>query len=244
MNEIFERTAGLLGEEGLFRLSRSAVAVFGVGGVGSHCIEALARSGVGTLFLVDADRVAASNINRQSIALLSTVGRPKTEVMKEKISDINPDCQVETSEAFLLPENISEIFGRFSQKPDYIIDAIDTVSAKLALAVYAKEHEIPIIASMGTGNKLHPELFRVADISQTSVCPLCRVMRRELKKREIHSLKVLYSEEVPRKPALDISLPDNEKSPGRMAPASISFVPPVAGLFIAGEVIRDICQVN
>lgn len=238
-NEIFIRTSQLLGEDGFAKLTNSAVAVFGLGGVGSHCAEALARSGIGTLFLIDSDTVAPSNINRQSIALISTIGKKKTDVLKEKIKDINPDCIVETSDSFVLPENIDEVFSSCPKKPDYIIDAIDTVSAKLALVSYAKEHDIRIISSMGTGNKLHPEMFKIADINKTSVCPLCRVMRRELKKREIYKLKVLYSEEAPRTPQTE----GEQKPSGRPAPASIAFVPPVAGLLIAGEVIRDLSGV-
>ena len=180
--------------------------------------------------------MAPSNINRQSIALLSTVGQKKTDVMKEKIADINPECSVFTSSAFVLPENLREAFSSCPVKPDYIIDAIDTVSAKLALVSYAWEEGIPILSSMGTGNKLHPEAFRIGDIYSTSVCPLCRVMRRELKKREIPALKVLYSEETPRRP----ETPGETKGSGRPAPASIAFVPPVAGLLIAGEVIREL----
>ena len=240
MNEIFIRTAQILGEEGFMKLQHASVAVFGLGGVGSHCAEALARSGVGKLFLIDSDAVAPSNINRQSIALISTIGRKKTEVLKEKIADINPECEVYLCESFVLPDNIEEVFSHFPGKLDYIIDAIDTVSAKLALVSYAKETGTPIISSMGTGNKLHPELFKIADINKTNVCPLCRVMRRELKKREISHLKVLYSEEVPRTPQTE----GEEKSSGRPAPASIAFVPPVAGLIIAGEVIRDISGVS
>jgi len=240
MRDIFTRTIQILGEDGFSLLSRSCIAVFGLGGVGSHCAEALARSGVGQLFLIDSDCVALSNINRQSIALLSTVGKKKTQVFAEKIADINPDCAVTVCDSFVLPENIGEVFSVCPQKPDYIIDAIDTVSAKIALAVYARDHEIPIISSMGTGNKLHPELFKIADIYETSVCPLCRVMRRELKKKEIPALKVLYSEEPPRVS----KAAGEEKSSGRPAPASISFVPPVAGLLIAGEVIRSLSGVS
>lgn len=240
MNEIFIRTAQILGEDGFQKLQNSAVAVFGLGGVGSHCAEALARSGVGTLFLIDSDVVAPSNINRQSIALISTIGRKKTEVLKEKIRDINPDCQVVLCDSFVLPDNIDEVFAHFPGTLDYIIDAIDTVSAKLALVSYAKEHDIPIICSMGTGNKLHPEMFKISDIYKTNVCPLCRVMRRELKKRDIAHLKVLYSEEIPHTPQAE----GEEKSSGRPAPASIAFVPPVAGLIIAGEVIREISGVS
>lgn len=240
MNEIFTRTIQLLGEEGFLRLSEASVAVFGLGGVGSHCVEALARSGIGKLFLIDSDTVAPSNINRQSIALLSTIGRKKTELLKEKIADINPDCQVTDISSFVLPENLDEVFSSFPGTPDYIVDAIDTVSSKIALAVYARDHEIPILSSMGTGNKLHPELFQITDIYKTSVCPLCRVMRRELKKREVFSLKVLYSEEVPVVPHSE----GETKGSGRPAPASISFVPPVAGLLIAGEVIRTLSRVS
>lgn len=240
MNEIFIRTAQILGDDGFEKLQNSSVAVFGLGGVGSHCAEALARSGVGKLFLIDSDCVAPSNINRQSIALISTIGKKKTDVLKEKIADINPDCQVFLCDLFVLPENMDEVFSCFPGKPDYIIDAIDTVSAKLALVSYAKGHEIPIICSMGTGNKLHPEMFKISDIYKTNVCPLCRVMRRELKKRDISRLKVLYSEEIPRTPQAE----GEQKSSGRPAPASIAFVPPVAGLMIAGEVIRELSGVS
>ena len=209
--------------------------VLGVGGVGSHCIEALARSGVGHLVLVDHDTVSLTNINRQSIAYHSTIGRYKTEVMKERIADICPETQVTTHETFILPENLEEIF---KERPDYIIDAIDTVTAKIALAQKALEGGIPIISSMGTGNKLHGEMFEIADISKTSVCPLCKVMRKELKARGIRHLKVLYSKEMP----VDVSDRETEEDAGRRRalPGSISFVPPVAGLLIAGEAIRDL----
>lgn len=235
----FSRTELLIGEEGLNRLRESTILVFGVGGVGSHCIEALARSGVGYLILVDPDQVALTNINRQSIAYHSTFGRYKTHVMRERILDINPQAVVETREMFVLPDNLEGLFSGFSGMPDYIIDAIDTVSAKLALAGYAYDHQIPLLASMGTGNKLHPELFEIADIYETSVCPLCKVMRRELKRRGIPSLKVLYSKEVPRKPGTT-----EENTGKRVTPASISFVPPVAGLLMAGEVIRDLTGIS
>ena len=209
--------------------------VLGVGGVGSHCIEALARSGVGRLILVDNDKVSLTNINRQSIAYHSTIGRYKTEVMKERIADICPETQVTTHETFILPENLEEIF---KERPDYIIDAIDTVTAKIALAQKALEGGIPIISSMGPGNKLHGEMFEIADISKTSVCPLCKVMRKELKARGIRHLKVLYSKEMP----VDVSDRETEEDAGRRRalPGSISFVPPVAGLLIAGEAIRDL----
>nr|WP_317283075.1 tRNA threonylcarbamoyladenosine dehydratase [uncultured Sellimonas sp.] len=231
----FSRTELLLGEEGLNRLKKSTVMVLGVGGVGSHCIEALARCGAGKLILVDNDKVSLTNINRQSIAFHSTIGQYKTQVMKEKIADISPETKVVTYETFVLPENMEEIF---MERPDYIIDAIDTVTAKLALAEYADKHQIPIISSMGTGNKLHPELFEITDIQKTSVCPLCKVMRRELKKRGIYHLKVLYSPEKP----VDTSKRETGEDKGqrRSLPGSISFVPPVAGLIIAGEVIREL----
>ena len=231
----FSRTELLLGTEGMDRLRHSCVTVLGVGGVGSHCIEALARSGVGHLILVDHDKVSLTNINRQSIALHSTVGQYKTKVMKAKIADISPEIQVMTYEEFVLEENLEQVF---EIRPDYIVDAIDTVTAKLAVAEYAKEHQIPLISSMGTGNKLHPEMFEIDDIRNTSVCPLCRVMRKELKKRNVESLKVLYSKEKP----VDISdrVTGEEKGARRSLPGSISFVPPVAGLMIAGEVIRNL----
>lgn len=235
----FSRTELLIGAEALERIRKATVMVFGVGGVGSHCIEALARSGVGKLILIDNDTVSLTNINRQSIALHSTVGRYKTEVMKEKIADICPEIQVETYEMFVLPENLESLFV---EKPDYIVDAIDTVTAKIAIVQLAQRMDIPIISSMGTGNKLHPELFEIADLSKTSVCPLCKVMRKELKARGIYHLKVLYSKEQP----IDVSARDSgeEKGQRRSLPGSISFVPPTAGLLIAGEVIRELAKSN
>ena len=235
----FSRTELLIGEEGLKRLANATVMVLGVGGVGSHCIEALARSGVGTLILVDNDKVSRTNINRQSIAYLSTVGDYKTKLMKDRIDDICPSINVFTYETFILPDNLNEIFER---EVDYIVDAIDTVTAKLAVAEYAKEHQIPLISCMGTGNKLHPELFEITDISKTSVCPLCKVMRKELKERGIHHLKVLYSKEKPVKTSARST--GEDKGMRRSLPGSISFVPPVAGLLIAGEVIREIAGVE
>lgn len=231
----FSRTELLIGEEALGKLRRTTVLVLGVGGVGSHCIEALARSGMGRLILVDNDKVSLTNINRQSIAYHSTVGRYKTEIMKERIHDICPETEVLTYETFVLPENIEEIF---KIRPDYIIDAIDTVTAKLAVIEKAKKEEIPLISCMGTGNKLHPELFEIADISSTSVCPLCKVMRKELKARGTHGVKVLYSKEKP----VDVSGKETgeEKGSKRSLPGSISFTPPVAGLLIAGEAVREI----
>jgi len=234
----FSRTERLIGQDALTRLSSSTVLVFGVGGVGSHCIEALARSGIGHLILVDPDPVSITNINRQSIAFHSTVGRYKTHVMRERILDINPQAIVDTWETFVLPENLDTFFGNLTGPVDYIIDAIDTVSAKLAIASLADSLQIPLIASMGTGNKLHPEEFEITDINNTSVCPLCRVMRRELKRLGIPALKVLYSREVPLKPVC----PVQEETGKRSVPGSISFVPPVAGLLIAGEVIRQLAE--
>ena len=236
LNE-YSRTELLIGKTGMERLRAASVMVFGVGGVGSHCIEALARSGVGRLTLIDNDTVSLTNINRQSIAYHSTIGRYKTEVMKERIRDINPEICVKTYEMFVLPDNLEALF---EEKPDYVIDAIDTVTAKLALVELALRLDIPVISSMGTGNKLHPEMFEITDLSKTSVCPLCKVMRKELKARGIYHLKVLYSKEKP----IDTSERDTGEDKGqrRSIPGSISFVPPAAGLLIAGEALRDIIE--
>lgn len=235
----FSRTELLIGKEGLERVRRASVLVFGVGGVGSHCIEAMARSGVGKLILVDNDTVSLTNINRQSIAYHSTVGQCKTRLMKARIQDISPHTEVVTYETFVLEGNLEPMFA---EGPDYIVDAIDTVTAKLAIAKKAKEKGIPLISCMGTGNKLHPELFEITDIYKTSVCPLCKVMRKELKARGIDSLKVLYSKEKP----VDIKGKETgeEKGQRRSLPGSISFVPPVAGLLIAGEVVRALAGVE
>lgn len=226
MQEQFVRTALLVGREGVERLEKKKVAVFGIGGVGGHVAEALARSGVGRFLLVDSDRVALSNVNRQIIATLDTVGRFKTEVMRERIMSINSWAQVEGRECFFLPEN-AHTFD-FSDC-DYVVDAVDTVTAKLELIQCARRAGVPVISSMGAGNKLDPTRFEVADIYETSVCPLARVMRRELRKRGVDSLKVVYSREEAMKP------------PGADIPGSVAFVPSVAGLIIAGEVIRDLC---
>lgn len=233
----FSRTELLIGPEAMARLKSSEVMVFGVGGVGSHCIDALARSGIGSLVLIDNDRVSLTNINRQSVAYHHTIGKYKTKVMQEQIREICPDIRVETRERFILKDNLSDLFER---KPDYIVDAVDTVTAKLSIVEWAKRLEIPLISSMGTGNKLHPELFEITDLSRTSVCPLCKVMRRELKARGITHLKVLYSKEVP----ADVSgrITEEEKGQRRSVPGSISFVPPVAGLLIAGEVVRTLAK--
>lgn len=232
----FERTRRVIGSEGMERLKRAVVMVLGVGGVGGQCIEALARSGVGHLILVDADRVSETNINRQIIALHSTIGRLKTEVMKERISDICPETRVTTYETFVLEENLQEIM---QIRPDYIVDAIDTVSAKLALAKYCQEEGIPLISSMGTGNKLDPSRFEITDISKTSVCPLCKVMRRECRNRGIKKLRVLYSKEEPRTPEETKEVVEGKRS----IPGSVAFVPPVAGLMLAAEVVRELSGV-
>lgn len=238
LNE-FSRTELLIGPDKQTLLKNKTVMVLGVGGVGSHCIEALARCGVGHLILVDNDTVSLTNINRQSIAYHSTVGQYKTNIMKERVKDICPETKVTTHELFVLPDNIDTLFAH---QPDYIVDAIDTVTAKLAVVEKAIECDVPLISSMGTGNKLHAELFQIADISRTSVCPLCKVMRKELKARGISHLKVLYSKEKP----IDTSKYDTGEDKGsrRALPGSISFVPPVAGLLIAGEVIRDILEIE
>ena len=243
MRDMFERTELLLGKENVEKLKQARVAVFGVGGVGGFTVEALARSGIGTLDLIDDDVVAESNINRQIIALHSTVGRPKVQVAAERVKDIDPDCQVNIYQTFYLPETAAQFdFTKY----DYVVDAIDTVTGKLMLVEQAKAAGTPIISAMGAGNKLDPTAFRVADISKTKVCPLAKVMRRELKKRGIDHLKVVYSEEMPLTPIkeqntseeADISTPGHGK---RQTPGSISFVPSVVGLIIAGEVIKDIC---
>ena len=227
------RTALLLGEEGVHRLEKSRVAVFGIGGVGGYVAEALARSGVGSLDLIDKDDVSLSNINRQILALHSTVGRLKVDVMKERILDINPEAQVHTYPCFFLPDTAGDF--DFSQY-DYVVDAVDTVSAKIALILKAKEAGVPVISSMGAGNKLDPSRFEVADIYETSVCPLARVMRRELKKRGVDRLKVVYSREEARMP-LEIR---KDKESGKITPGSLAFVPSAAGLLLAAEVVMDL----
>jgi thiF family protein len=235
----FSRTELLIGKEGLDKLKSAKIAVFGIGGVGAYVAEALARSGVGSLDLIDNDTVDISNINRQLIALTSTVGRFKTEVMRERINDINSDCRVYEHRFFYLPENRDEIdFTKY----DYIVDAVDTISAKIDIIVRAKELDIPVISSMGAGNKLNPADFEVADIYDTSVCKLAKVMRRELKARGVTDLKVVYSKEIN---TLRYEAELDEKSLSskkRSIPASIAFVPPVVGLIIASEVVKDIIR--
>ena len=231
--EELSRTEMLLGKEAVDSLKNKRVIVFGVGGVGGYVCEALARTGVGQLDLVDNDTVSLSNINRQIIALHSTVGRSKVEVMRERIFDINPEIKVNAYNMFFVPESSKEI--DISQY-DYVVDAIDTVSGKIELVMLCKEAGVPIISSMGAGNKLDPCAFKVSDIYKTSVCPLARVMRNELKKRGVKRLKVVYSEEAPI--SREISAPVNGKRP----PASIAFIPSVVGLIVASEVIKDLIQ--
>lgn len=235
MQEQFSRTEMIIGEKALEKLASCRVALFGVGGVGGYALEALARCGVGAFDLVDNDTVNITNINRQIIALHSTIGQYKVDAAKERILSINPAAKVNTYRTFYLPENSAEFdFSNY----DYVIDCVDTVTAKLEIVQNAKRANIPVISSMGTGNKLDPTCFEVADIYKTSVCPLAKVMRRELKKRNIDSLKVVYSKEEPIKPTIE-----GGKSSAR-TPGSVSFVPSVAGLIIAGEVIKDLVIVS
>lgn len=276
MSEQFSRTELLLGSESMERLSRARVAVFGVGGVGGYVVEALVRSGVGAIDLIDNDKVCLSNLNRQIIATRSTVGQYKVDVMRERIMDINPDCKVEVYRCFYLPENQEEFdFKNY----DYVVDAVDTVTAKIALVMQAKEAGTPIISSMGAGNKLNPAEFEVTDIYKTSVCPLAKVMRRELKKRGVKKLKVVYSKEEPLTPIASVVADSKEEAESdaestapadsvettsateaansaeiatagqefkaakrRATPGSTAFVPSVAGLIIASEVVKDLAQ--
>ncbi len=233
LKEEYTRTAFVLGEDAIEKLENARVAIFGVGGVGGYVCESLARSGVGSIDIFDKDVVSLSNINRQIIALHSTVGRSKVEVMKERILDINPDCTVIAHEVFYLPENADEYD---LAKYDYIVDAVDTVSAKLEIISRAKALGINIISAMGAGNKTDPTQFKVADIQKTEGCSLARVMRRELKKRGINKLKVVYSPEEP------VKSPYFDEESGKNLPGSLSFVPSVMGLIMSGEVIKDIIK--
>ena len=244
------RTELLIGTEGLDKLKNSKVIVFGVGGVGSFTVEALTRAGVGELILVDNDTVCISNLNRQIHATYNTVDKVKVEVMKERILTINKNCNVITKEVFVTEDNIPEIIPA---DIDYVVDAIDTVSSKLALAEYCYKNGIRIMSSMGTGNKLDPTQFKVADVFKTKVCPLAKVMRYELRKRGVDKLKVVYSEEMPLKPRNNDAVACKTKceSTGeikrpykRQTPGSMPFVPPVAGMIIAGEVIKDLLDIN
>ena len=237
MNDQFMRTALLIGEDAIEILSRCKVAVFGIGGVGGYVAEALARSGVGAFELIDRDRVSVTNINRQIIATWKTIGRDKTGVMAERIRDINPDAQVTERRCFYLPETADQF--DFKQY-DYVVDAVDTITAKIEIILRAQEAGVPVISSMGAGNKLDPSKFEVADIYRTSVDPLARVMRRELKKRGVRSLKVVYSKEEPLKPMGRI---EADPEAGRKdVPGSAAFTPAAAGLLIASEVIKDLIR--
>lgn len=244
----FSRTQLLLGKEAMNKLAGARVAVFGIGGVGGYVCEALVRSGVGEFDLIDDDKVCLTNLNRQIIATRKTVGKYKVDVMKERILDINPDCKVNVHKCFFLPENADDFpFDEY----DYVVDAVDTVTAKLEIILRAKEKGVPVISSMGAGNKLDASMFKVADIYKTSMCPLAKVMRRELKKRNIKNLKVVYSEEQPIRPLEDMSIScrthcicppgaQHKCTERRDIPGSTAFVPSVAGLIIAGEVIKDL----
>lgn len=238
MQNQFSRTELLLGPDSMDRLSHARVAVFGLGGVGGYVVEALVRSGVGALDLIDNDRISVTNLNRQILATQSTIGLYKTEAAAARIRDINPDCRVRTRQTFYLPETADQFDFR---EYDYVVDAIDTVSGKLQLVEAAYQAGTPIISSMGTGNKLHPELLEVADIYETSVCPLARVMRRELKRRGIPHLKVVYSREAPLTPRESGETKGTGNHP---VPGSTAFVPAAAGLILAGEVVRDLCGLN
>lgn len=238
MSDIFSRNRLLIGEDNLKKLKDSKVALFGIGGVGGYVAEALARSGVGSFLLVDNDVISLSNINRQIIALHQTVGKYKVDVMKERILDINPEADVTVSKCFFLPENSGEIdFSDCS----YIVDAVDTVSAKIEIVMKAAKYNVPVISSMGTGNKLDASMLRIADIYDTSVCPLARVMRRELRERGIKKLKCVYSTEKPIKPDSSHMNMTDDGALKRQIPGSVAFVPSVAGLLMAGEVVRDLC---
>ena len=229
MSDRYSRTEMMIGAEAVDKIKAASVIVFGIGGVGSYVVEGLARAGIGRLILVDNDVVDITNINRQLPALHSTIGKPKAQVMAERVKDINPDCAVEAVECFFMPDTADSFdFTGF----DYVVDAIDTVTGKLALIEKAYNEDVPVISSMGTGNKLDPSLFKITAIEKTKVCPLAKVMRKELKNRGIKGVKVLYSEEEP------------IKQEGMRTPGSISFVPSVAGLMIAGEVVRDIITVR
>ena len=232
MDDRFVRTALVFGDEGMKRLTNARVAVFGVGGVGGHCVQALARAGIGAIDVFDDDVVSVTNINRQAVAMTSTIGRAKVEVIRDQILDINPTAVVTCHQMFYMPENADSVDLSVY---DYIVDAIDTVKAKLELICRAKAAGVPIISAMGAGNKLDPTRFEVGDLSKTSVCPLCRVMRAQLKKRGIAHHKVVYSREEPVRVVAD-------DSNGRHAPGSVSFVPPVMGLILAGEVIKDLAN--
>ena len=247
----FSRTELLFGKEAMDKLAGSKVAVFGIGGVGGYVCEALVRSGVGAFDLIDDDKVCLTNLNRQIIATRSAVGKYKTDVMRDRMLDINPNVEVEVHKCFFLPENADDFPW---DSYDYVVDAVDTVTAKIALVMKCKEKNIPIISSMGAGNKLDGSQFKVADIYKTKVCPLAKVMRRELKKRGVKKLKVVYSEEIPTRPIEDMAIScrnncicppgaEHKCTERRDIPGSVAFVPSVAGLIIAGEVAKDLIRV-
>ncbi len=240
MDNRFLRTQMVIGEKGLSKLSKSKVVVFGIGGVGGYVCEALARSGIGNLIIIDNDTISLSNINRQIIATEQTIGREKTQVMKERMLSINPKINVVTHNVFFLPG----VTGIIDEDADYIVDAIDTVSGKLWIAEEGERLNIPVISSMGTGNKLNPTELQVSDIYKTSVCPLAKVMRKELKDRGIKKLKVVYSKEQPQKSLIaeEELFALKEKTNKRQTPGSVSFVPPVAGFILASEVIKDLLK--
>lgn len=233
----FSRTELIIGKQGIEKLNSAKVAIFGIGGVGSFVVEALVRAGITNFVLVDNDTISLTNLNRQLIATHKTIGKYKVDVIKERILEINPKAKVEIYKQFYMPNSECKIID---ESFDYVIDAIDTVTAKIALVIECDKLNIPIISSMGTGNKLHPEMFEITDIKKTSVCPLAKVMRKELKSRGIEKLKVLYSKEQPIKNIQDLL--DKEDVTKKQIPGSISFVPSVAGLMIAGEVIRDLIK--
>ncbi|MEG1257277.1 tRNA threonylcarbamoyladenosine dehydratase [Clostridium sp.] len=244
-NHIFSRTELLIGTENLNKLQKSKVIVFGIGGVGSFTVEALVRSGVGSLVLVDNDDICLTNINRQIHATTKTLGQSKVETMKSRILDINPECKVIIHETFIDASNVEEIID---ESIDYVVDAIDTVTSKLELIEYCKKNNINIISSMGTGNKLDPSRFKVTDVYKTSGCPLAKVMRHELRKRGIKECKVVFSDELPMKPYTEIAeelskvVESTKAARKRQTPGSIAFVPPVAGMIIGGEVVRDLIK--
>lgn len=242
MSEQFSRTQLLFGSDAMKKLASSRVAVFGVGGVGGYVVEALVRSGIGAIDIIDDDKVCLSNLNRQIIALHSTVGRYKVDVAEERIKDINPNCTVYKHRMFYVPETRDHF--DFSQY-DYVVDAIDTVKGKVELVMQAQESNVPIISSMGAGNKTSPAMFEVADIYKTSVCPLAKVMRYELRKRGVKHLKVVYSKEQPLTPQADSSQQAEAPQPGRRSvPGSTAFVPSAVGLIIAGEVVKDLINLK
>lgn len=235
----FSRTQLLLGADGIKKLNNARVAVFGLGGVGGYVVEALARSGIGALELIDHDTISLTNLNRQILATHSTIGMDKAEVAKARVLDINPNMEVVARKTFFGPDTIAQFdFSRYS----YVVDAIDTVTGKLALVTAAQAAGVPIISSMGTGNKLDPTKFQIADIAKTSVCPLARIMRKECAKRGIRHLKVLFSTEDPISPAPDATAGEELPEGRRSLPGSVAFVPSVAGLIIAGEVVRDLSK--